>query len=42
MCTIVSIVTLIFLNASKLFIIRVLMEKNNMSGGLFLTLSGLE
>lgn len=42
MCTIISIVTFIFLSASKLFITRVLMEKNNMPGGLFLTLSGLE
>lgn len=42
MCTIVTIVTLISLRASKLFITRVLMEKNNMSGGLFLAFSGLE
>lgn len=41
MCTIVTIVSLIFLHASKLFITEVLMEKKNMSGGLFLTHSGL-
>lgn len=42
MRTMVTIVTLIFLRASKLFITGVLMEKKNMSGGLFLTLSGPE
>lgn len=41
MCTIVTIVSLIFLGASKLFITEVLMEKENMSGMLFLTHSGL-
>lgn len=39
MCTIVTIVSLIFLPASKLFITEVLMEKKNMSGRL--THSGL-
>lgn len=38
MCTMVTIVTLIFLSASKLFITGVLMEKKNMSGGLSHTL----
>lgn len=42
MCAMVTIVTLIFLSASKLFITGVLMGKENMSGSLFLTLSGLE
>lgn len=41
MCTIVTIVSLIFLGAPKLFITEVLMEKRNMSGGLFPTHSGL-
>lgn len=38
MCTIVTIVSLIFLNASKLFITEMLMEKKNMSGRLSHTL----
>lgn len=41
MYTIVTIVSLIFLGASKLFITEVLMEKKNMSGRLLLTHSGL-
>jgi hypothetical protein len=41
MCAIVTIVSLIFLGASKLFITEVLMEKKNMSGRLYLTHSGL-
>lgn len=41
MCTIVTIVSLIFLSASKLFITEVLTEKKNMSGRLLLTHSGL-
>lgn len=35
---IVTIVSLIFLSASKLFITEMLMEKKNMSGRLFLIL----
>lgn len=38
MCTIVTIVSLIFLNASKLFITEMLMEKKNMLGRLSHTL----
>lgn len=41
MYTIVTIVSLIFFPASKLFITEVLMKKKNMSGRLFLTHSGL-
>lgn len=41
MCTIVTIVSLIFLHASKLFITEVLMEKKNMSGGSFSHTLGL-
>lgn len=40
MCVIVTIVSLIFLYASKLFITEMLMEKKNMSGRLFLTYPG--
>lgn len=38
---VVTIVSLIFLGASKLFITEVLIEKKNMSGRLLLTHSGL-
>lgn len=38
---VVTIVSLIFLGASKLFIMEVLIEKKNMSGRLLLTHSGL-
>lgn len=38
---VVTIVSLIFLGASKLFITEVLIEKKNMSGGLFRTHPGL-
>lgn len=41
MCMVVTVVSLIFLGASKLFITEVLIEKKNMSGRLFLTHSGL-
>lgn len=41
MCMVVTIVSLIFLSASKLFITEVLIEKKNMSGRLLLTHSGL-
>lgn len=42
MRTVVTIVTLIFLRAPKLFITGVLMGKKNMSGRLFLILAGRE
>lgn len=41
MCTIVTIVSLVFLGASKLFITEVLIEKKSVSVRLFLTHSGL-
>lgn len=41
MCMVVTIVSLIFLSASKLFITEVLIEKKTASVKLFLTHSGL-